>query len=76
MRKTDCNPAALQSLMEKAGLNQRTLAEKTDIPVTTIKAYLTGKRQTISTRNLLFLARAFEIEMSELIDILTNSQTI
>lgn len=75
MRKNNEVPERLSQLLEEHGITPMQLAERTEIPYTTVRAYINGRRDTISTRNLLLIAQTLEMPMAELMDILTgNSQ--
>lgn len=70
MRASEIFPQRLQELLMQHGMTQEELSRRTDIPPATIRAYLSGRRPTVSTRNLLLFAQAFELPMSELVDYL------
>lgn len=70
MKASEFFPQRLQQLMRQHAMSQEELSRRTDIPLTTIRAYLGGRRATVSTRNLLLLAQVFELPMSELVDYL------
>lgn len=72
MRASEVFPQRLQELLERSGMTQEELSGKTQIPLATIRAYLGGKRDTVSTRNLLLFAQAFELPMSGLVDYLSG----
>ncbi len=70
MRASEVFPQRLQELLDQRGMTQEELSHRTDIPLATIRAYLGGKRPTVSTRNLLLFAQTFEFPMSQLVDYL------
>lgn len=72
MKASEVFPQRLQELLERSGMTQEALSRRTDIPLATIRAYLGGKRDTVSTRNLLLFAQAFELPMSDLVDYLSD----
>lgn len=63
--------AALQRLMQERDICAVQLARQTGIDAGTLRGFLAGRQENISTRNLLALARFFEISMRELVDILS-----
>ncbi len=65
-------PQRLGELMERNAMSQAELARRTGIPLATLRSYLAGRRETVSTRNLLLFAQAFEMPMSELIDVFSG----
>lgn len=72
MRKNNYSPKRLQALLDKNGLTPARLSERTEIALPTIRAYLDGKREAISTRNMLLFAQVFEMPMADLIDYLSD----
>ena len=74
MIRYDFHPERLAILLVR---HQRTLDQlsvQTEIPVATLRGYLNGGRDTISTRNLMVIARSFDMPMSELIDFLCSTE--
>ena len=72
MRKGICNPRLLEKLLEETGHSAQELSEVTEIPIATIRGYLSGKRDAISTRNMLLFAQFFQMPMPELVDYFAN----
>ena len=72
MGRLECRPGRLASLLQTYGRSITDLSAATEIPVATIRGYLNGGRDTISTRNLLLIARFFGMPMSELMDRLAS----
>ena len=72
MKTSEVFPQRLQELLQRSGMTQEELSKRTQIPVATIRAYLGGKRDTVSTRNLLLFAQVFELPMSDLVDRLSG----
>lgn len=70
MKASNVFPQRLQALLVEHNMTQEELSRRTDIPLATIRAYLAGRRPTVSTRNLLLFAQVFELPMSELVDYL------
>ncbi len=48
------------------------LSRQTGIDAGILRSVLTGKKKSISTRNLLILARFFGFEMQEMMDLFAN----
>lgn len=74
MLHADCRPQRLAILLERFHRTPEQLSAQTEIPPATVRGYLNGGRNSISTRNLLLIARFFEMPMSELIDFLSESE--
>ena len=72
MGRTECRPERLAELLQIHGRSIRELSAATEIPVATIRGYLNGGRDTVSTRNLLLIAQFFGMPMSELMDRLSG----
>ena len=72
MRRYDHAPECLRKLLNERAWDTQELAKRTGIDAATLREYLSGRRISISTRNMLVLATAFEIPMSQLIDDFTN----
>lgn len=70
MKTSELFPQRLGELLRERNMDSEALSRHTGIPLATIRAYLGGKRDAISTRNLLFFAQALELPMSELVDYL------
>ena len=70
MRASEVFPQRLQELLRQHDMTQEELSCRTGIPLATIRAYLGGKRPTISTRNLLLFAQILDLPMSDLVDYL------
>ena len=72
MGRLECRPGRLAELLQMHGRSITDLSRATEIPVATIRGYLNGGRNTVSTRNLLLIAQYFEMPMSELMDRLSG----
>jgi len=72
MKTSEVFPQRLGELMERSGMTQEALSKRTEIPLATIRAYLSGKRENVSTRNLFLFAQSFDIPMSDLVDYLSG----
>lgn len=72
MKASEVFSQRLQELLRRSGMTQEELSRHTEIPLATIRAYLGGKRENISTRNLLLFAQVFELPMSDLVDYLSG----
>ena len=73
MIRYDFHPERLAILLERHQRTLDQLSAQTEIPVATLRGYLNGGRDTISTRNLMVIARSFDMPMSELIDFLCST---
>ena len=58
----------LTELMNERALSAAELARRLEIDSGILRKILSGRQKSISTRNLLLLARFFDMEMNELID--------
>lgn len=68
MREFDhAGPVLSQWLCER-GMTAADLSRQTGIDAGILRSVLSGKRKSISTRNLLLLARYFGLSMRQLID--------
>ena len=65
-----CRAERLNLLLDQNNCTPQQLSIFTDIPMTTIRQYLRGARDTISTRNLFFIAKFFDMPIVYLIDFL------
>ena len=74
MIRYDFHPERLAILLERHQRTLDQLSAQTEIPVATLRGYLNGGRETISTRNLMVIARSFDMPMSELIDFLCSTE--
>ena len=74
MVNSDICVQRLKLLLEQNNCSPEELSKSTEIPLTTIRQYLRGARDTISTRNLFFIAKHFNMSMADLIDFLSESQ--
>ncbi len=72
MRRNDCHPERLGELLEERKITPQELSKRTDVPIATIRAYLSGRRDAISTRNMLLFAQVLEMPMAELVDYLAG----
>ena len=72
MSRRECIPSRLAELMESKHCTLHRLSAGTEIPAATIRGYLNGGRETISTRNLLLIAQFFQMPMAELMDRLAS----
>ena len=68
MGRSECIPGRLAALLRESGRSAAELSAATEIPAATIRGYLNGGRETISTRNLLLIAQFFQMPMAELMD--------
>ncbi len=68
MRTYEHAGPVLQELLRAGGLTVEALAETTGIDVRTLRRILDGRQKSISTRNLVGIARCFDISLMELID--------
>ncbi len=66
----------LGEVLALRGMLPEELSDRSQVALPTIRAYLGGKRATISTRNLLVFAQVFEIPMKELVDFLSGMGTL
>lgn len=73
MRTYDRAPEQLHRLMQARAWTLESLSRRTQIDPQTLRAYLTGRRRTISTRNMAALAAAFEMPLADLMDLFTES---
>ena len=74
MIRYDFHPERLAILLERHQRTLDQLSAQTEIPVATLRGYLNGGRDTISTRNLMVISRSFDMPMSELIDFLCSTE--
>lgn len=72
MGRSECSPRRLANLLEAKKCTLSELSRHTQIPVATLRGYLNGSRDTISTRNFLLIAQYFQMPMSELMDQLSG----
>ncbi len=63
----------IRAEMSRCGYTTESLSQKTEISVTVLRKLLSGRADTISTRNLYALAHAFGYETSVFLDLLTGS---
>ncbi len=73
MGRNECLPYRLADLLKARSRTVAELSARTEIPAATIRGYLNGSRETISTRNLLLIAQFFDMPMAELMDRLAGS---
>ena len=69
-------PEACQRIraeMVRCGYTMESLSQKTEISTAVLRKLLSGRADTISTRNLYALAHAFDYETSIFLDLLTGS---
>ena len=59
--------------MVRCGYTSETLSEQTAISPAVLRSILTGRAQTISTRNIRALAAAFDYSAADFIDLLTGA---
>ena len=72
MRANEFFPQRLGELLRQRNMSAEELSGSTGIPLATIRAYLGGKREAVSTRNLLLFAQVFGLPMSDLVDHLSG----
>ncbi len=72
MGRSECLPSRLSNLLKERNRTAADLSARTQIPPATIRGYMNGGRDTISTRNLLLIAQFFEMPMAELMDRLSG----
>ena len=63
----------IRAEMVRCGYTTESLSEKTEISPTVLRKLLDGRADTISTRNLYALSRAFGYEASTFLDLITGS---
>ena len=74
MIRYNFHPERLAILMDRHNRSLDQLSAQTEIPAATLRGYLNGGRDTISTRNLMVIARSFDMPMSDLIDFLCSEE--
>ena len=74
MIRYNFHPERLAILMDRHNRSLEQLSAQTEIPAATLRGYLNGGRDTISTRNLMVIARSFDMLMSDLIDFLCSEE--
>ncbi len=72
MRRGICDPRRLEQLLEQTGHTPQELSDATEIPIATIRGYISGKRDAISTRNMFLFAQFFQMPMPQLVDYFAN----
>ena len=65
---------ALQELMEAGALDASSLSAATKIDAGILRQILSGRRKSISTRNILALSRFFGLSMQEMMDKLADTE--
>ncbi len=68
MRQYERAAELLNQWMRERSVTARELAGQTGIDPGTLRKILTGRQQAISTRNMLALARFFDVPLQELMD--------
>lgn len=68
MRTYEAASAVLSAWMQERGLSAAELSRQTGIDAGILRKIMTGRETAISTRNLMTLARFFDLSMQELID--------
>lgn len=63
----------IRTQMVRCGYTMETLSAQTGISPAVLRAILTGRAKTISTRNICALAAAFDFSMSDLMDLLSET---
>ena len=58
----------LSGLMDAQGLTAAELSRRTEIDAGILRAIMTGRQKNISTRNVMTLARYFDMSMQEFIE--------
>ncbi len=70
MRQYEHASEILQQWMKQKGVSAAEMAEKLQIDAGILRAILSGRQKNISTRNMILLARYFDISLQNLIDAL------
>ena len=68
MREYDRAGIVMSQWLRDHGMTAADLSRQTGIDAGILRSILSGKRKSISTRNLLLLARYFGLSMRQLID--------
>lgn len=68
MREYDRAGTVMSQWLRDHGMTAADLSRQTGIDAGILRSILSGKRKSISTRNLLLLARYFGLSMRQLID--------
>lgn len=68
MRSYDRAPEFLRKLMEENSVTVSSLAESSGIDAGILRQILSGRRKTISIRNIMALSRFFGLPMQEMMD--------
>lgn len=63
----------IRAEMSRCGYTIESLCQSTDISQTVLRGILSGKAQSISTRNLYAMGRAFGYEISDFVDLLSGA---
>lgn len=63
----------IRAEMTRCGYTVESLCQTADISQTVLRGILSGKSQSISTRNLYAMGRAFGYELSEFVDLLSGA---
>lgn len=63
----------IRAEMTRCGYTVESLCQTADISQTVLRGILSGKSQSISTRNLYAMGRAFGYEISEFVDLLSGA---
>lgn len=73
MRRYPKAGARIRIEMVRCGYTIESLSEKTEISQQVLRGILTGRAETISTRNIYALATAFGFSASDFVDILSGN---
>lgn len=68
MQKCENAAAVLSKLMEERGLTAAELSRQTGIDAGILRNIMCGRKTSVSTRNIVILARFFGFSMEELIN--------
>lgn len=73
MREFQNAASVIRVEMVRCGYTSESLCEATEISSTVLRDILTGRKTSISTRNICAMARAFGFSASEFIDLLSGA---
>ena len=68
MRNYEHAASVLSEWFEERGISASEFAKMTQIDAGTVRNILAGRQKNISTRNMLIIARYFDLSLQELID--------
>ncbi len=72
MRTFEMAGPVLTAWMEERGLSAAELSRRISVDAGILRKIMTGREKNISTRNLMALAKYFDMSMQELIDALSG----